>query len=293
MFFEAFPASAALLALSKLGAFAPSAPVHLGRARHKDLTSVGHLLDRFLSASARELERLRTENPWPVLAPLLEGLSEAPEISLAGEGIFALTLGVHRRGWSVQPTTVPESLAGWVLDAWHRVQPDAPRTLPRQVAVPALANAPLWPALLHLQPFQTDWEQPLRRNHVHVLEDLLPGSWVMDPTPLPPGAVIPVLEIAAWEELSLLNASGRSFLISDAWGNEVVPLPAGADWSSSIAEAVAKSPRERRILTEVMEPTGGFLFALYEKGAARTDYLGALAMHRDETCAWRVSRVAV
>lgn len=293
MFFEAFPASAALQDLSQLGAFAPSAPVHLGRARHKDLTSVGHLLDRFLSASASELERLRTENPWPILSPLLEELPENPEIALASEGIFALALGVHRRGWSVQPTIVPESLAGWVLDAWHRVQPDAPRTLPPQVATPAFANAPLWPALLHLQPFQADWEQPLRRNHVQVLGGMLPGSWIMDPTPLPPGAVIPVLEIAAWEELSLLNASGRSFLISDAWGNEGVPLPVGADWSASIAEAVARPLHERRILTEVMDPTEGFLFALYEKGASRTDYLGALAMHRDQSGAWRVSRVAV
>lgn len=293
MFTEAFPASAALQDLAQLGAFAPSAPVHLGRARHKDLTSVGHLLDRFLSASASELARLRTENPWPVLSPLLEGLPEIPEIAFGGEGIFALALGEHRRGWSVQPTIVPESLVGRVLDAWHRVQPDAPRTLPPQVAVPALANAPLWPALLHLQPFQTDWEQPLRRNHVHVLGGMLPGSWVMDPTPLPPGAVIPVLEIAAWEELSLLNTSGRSFLISDAWGNEVVPLPAGADWSPAIAESVAKPPQERRILTEVMDPSEGCLFALYEKGALRTDYLGALAMQRDESGAWRVSRVAV
>lgn len=293
MFFEAFPASAALQDLPQLGAFAPSAPVHLGRARHKDLTSVGHLLDRFLAASASELERLRTENPWPVLAPLLGGLSQNPEIALAGEGLFALALGVHRRGWSVQPMIVPEFLVERVLDAWHRVQPDAPRTLPPQVAVPALANAPLWPALLHLQPLQADWEQPLRRNHVHVLGGMLPGSWVMDPTPIPPGAVIPVLEIAAWEELSLLNTSGRSFLVSDAWGNDVVPLTAGADWSSAIAEAVAKLPLERRILTEVMDPSEGFLFALYEKRASRTDYLGALAMHRDESGAWRVSRVAV
>ncbi|WP_050031215.1 hypothetical protein [Verrucomicrobium sp. BvORR034] len=293
MFFESLPVHVALQDLAKLGAFAPSAPVHLGRARHKDLTSVGHLLDRFLSASAIELERLRTENPWPALSPLLEGLSENPEIALAGEGLFALALGAHARAWSLQPVIIPDPLVGGVLGAWHRVQPDAPRTLPPQVAMPALANAPLWPALLHLQPFQADWEQPLRRNHVHVLGGMLPGSWVMDPTPLPPGAVIPVLEIAAWEELSLLNASGRSFLISDPWGNDVVSLPAGADWSSSIAEAVAKSPRERRILTEVMDPSEGFLFALYEKGTSRTDYLGALAMHRDESGAWHVSRVAV
>lgn len=300
MFIEALPAHCALQQLSTLGEFTPATPLHLGRAGHKALTSIGHLTDRFLAASVWQMDKLRAENPWPALAPLLAACPSAANelhsrVALSEEGVFGIALGVQSRAWCLQPAILPDAFTQTVLEAWHRVQPDAPRHLPPLVPVPQLANAPMWSALLHLQPFQSDWEHPLRRNHVHVLNRLLPGAWVMDPSPLPPGAVIPVLEIASWEELALLEGSGRRFVISDAWGSgPVTRLNPGENWQPWVTAALAQAPAQRQILTEIPEAPHGMLFALYHKKATRTDYLGSVAMHAGtEGESWKVSRVAV
>ena len=67
--------------------------------------------------------------------------------------------------------------------------------------IPRLLGIPLWLALLRLRPLHGFWERALRRSRMSRLLLLLPDAWLLDPTPLPPGAVIPRLEIAAWSEL--------------------------------------------------------------------------------------------
>ena len=306
--FDLHPARQALHQLSAQGDFMPTAPLHLGHARFKTLTAYGHLTTRFLNASAWVAARLQKEKKpvWPELLPLLDSApaSLEPFTGLPGEGLFALalTLTGGRRLWSLQPSILPGAATKELLKVWHRVQPDAPANsrLPAPLAIPPLAHAPLWPALLHLQPLQRTWEVPLRRSHLHALTDLLPGAWLLDPTPLPPGSAIPGLELSAWSELTQFESADhdpeRHFIISDAWGQSPQPLSPGQSqsWSPLLTTALSLPPHQRQILTELITSPHGYLFALYQKTPTRTDYLGALAAHPPEspTTPWQASRVA-
>lgn len=270
-------------------------PLKLGRAGFKSLGSAGHLVDRFLEAVAWEWTQLETTLKWRELSPLVAASpleAGASSVALPDGGVFALALGLERKGWRLQPLILPESWAVAVLDVWHRVQPDAPRRDPALLAVPPLTQAPLWPALLHLQPLQSSWEQPLRRSHLHLLEGLLPGAWLMDPLPLPPGSVIPSLELASWKELPRLAARGKQFVIADAWGQETpVRLEAGAAWEDQVAAALQYDAAERRVLLELARPIAGWVFALYHKSGGRTSCMGAVALRPGEDDGWRASRV--
>jgi hypothetical protein len=96
---------------------------------------------------------------------------------------FAVLLGESARGWQIVTSSLP-----WL-------------------------NDPAWTALLRLPALRSAWMSDLRASHFEHLLHLLPPAWVMDTTPLPPGAVIPGLEIASWPELIRLRGTGREFQI--------------------------------------------------------------------------------
>lgn len=75
---------------------------------------------------------------------------------------------------------------------------------------------PSWAALLQMPSLRSNWIRSLRASHFDHLTRLLPASWFMDSTPLPPGCVIPGLEISAWVDLVMLRDQGRCFKIQSA-----------------------------------------------------------------------------
>jgi hypothetical protein len=75
---------------------------------------------------------------------------------------------------------------------------------------------PTWAALLQIPALRSSWISGLRASHFDHLLRLLPASWLMDPAPLPPGCVIPGLEISTWADLVTLRDHGRSFKIHSA-----------------------------------------------------------------------------
>jgi hypothetical protein len=75
---------------------------------------------------------------------------------------------------------------------------------------------PSWAALLQMPALRSNWIRGLRASHFDHLMRLLPASWLMDPTPLPPGCVIPGLEISNWVDLVTLRNQGRCFKIQSA-----------------------------------------------------------------------------
>ncbi len=62
-----------------------------------------------------------------------------------------------------------------------------------------LAHSPLEQALLHLPALRSFWSQELRQQHFVALRSLVPQTWLMDSTQVPPGAVIQGLDTVSWE----------------------------------------------------------------------------------------------
>lgn len=61
-----------------------------------------------------------------------------------------------------------------------------------------LVSSPLEHALLHLPALRSFWSNELRLQHFLALKSLVPQAWLPDDTPVPHGAVIAGLGMAAW-----------------------------------------------------------------------------------------------
>ena len=81
------------------------------------------------------------------------------------------------------------------------------------------------------------------------LQEVIPYTWLLDPTPLPQHAVIPRLEIHDWREAGKLSQKERELLLKVSgfsplgWGSRGVSvgqdLPQ-AEWQRLIEEALRK-----------------------------------------------------
>ena len=74
---------------------------------------------------------------------------------------------------------------------------------------PSNLDSIAWQALLRLRPLQEFWRLELRENHRVRLTELLAETWIIDPTPIPPHAVIPGLGIQDWKEAPQNLPDGR------------------------------------------------------------------------------------
>jgi hypothetical protein len=119
-------------------------------------------------------------------------------------------------------------------------------------------------ALFHHPALTAFWQADLGEDTCAVLSRLLPKTWVLDPRPLPPAAVIPGLElggraIADWRDLSHATQKGRRYVIKPsgfsplAWGSRGVSvghdLPQ-SEWAAVIDQALASFQTTPHILQE-------------------------------------------
>jgi hypothetical protein len=104
----------------------------------------------------------------------------------------------------------------------------------------------LWLALFWSRPLREVWRQALRGNQRDALAKLIPFGWVVDPAPLPPHAVLPQLDIHAWDELSGFSQKQRQLVLKlsgfseNAWGSRSVVVGhdvSHGDWAAAIAHA--------------------------------------------------------
>jgi hypothetical protein len=109
-------------------------------------------------------------------------------------------------------------------------------------------------ALLWNRNLQGFWRQQLGEAFFARLQRLIPYSWLVDPTPLPPHGAIPELNLTDWHQLKALSQRERDLILkvsgfSDkAWGARGVYL--GSDlsheeWSAAVDTAInsfAQSP---------------------------------------------------
>ncbi len=105
----------------------------------------------------------------------------------------------------------------------------------------------MWFALFWLQPLREFWRRELGDKYLRRLQEVIPYTWLLDPTPLPQHAVIPRLEIHDWREAGKLSQKERELLLKVSgfsplgWGSRGVSvgqdLPA-AEWQRLIEEAL-------------------------------------------------------
>ena len=123
-------------------------------------------------------------------------------------------------------------------------------------------------ALFHHHLLQDYWAENLSGRSLKLLRQLVPMSWVMDPTPLPPGAVLDGPRVggralADWSQLAQASQKERDLIIKisgfheTAWGARSVVLGSDCsreEWQAGIAQALRLAPTNLHVLQEYQKP---------------------------------------
>ena len=106
----------------------------------------------------------------------------------------------------------------------------------------------MWFALFWMQPLREFWRRELGEKYFIKLQEVIPYSWLLDPTPLPQHAVIPRLEIQDWREAARFSGKDRDLLLKVSgfsplsWGSRGIALGSDlphAEWQKRIENALA------------------------------------------------------
>ena len=106
----------------------------------------------------------------------------------------------------------------------------------------------LWFALFWMQPLREFWRRELGEKYFLKLQQVIPYSWLLDPSPLPQHAVIPRLEIHDWREAARFSQKDRELLLKVSgfsplgWGSRGIALGADlphAEWERRLDNALA------------------------------------------------------
>ena len=119
-------------------------------------------------------------------------------------------------------------------------------------------------ALLHHPALAPFWRNELGEELFVHLTSIMPRTWVVDPAPIPPSAVIPGLSVGGrtvtnWSDLGTATQKQRHFVLKPsgfselAWGSRGVSvghdLPQN-EWAAAIETALTSFPRTPYVLQE-------------------------------------------
>jgi hypothetical protein len=150
---------------------------------------------------------------------------------------------------------VPSAHPLFELARARRIQLTAP---PKAFFEEKSLFALLWNRHLH-----SFWREQLGHRFFQRLLQLVPYSWILDPSPLPPHAAIPELNITDWRQLAELSQRQRELILKvsgfspNAWGARSVSLGSDlstADWSDAVAHALEQFPHSPYILQRYAKP---------------------------------------
>lgn len=136
-------------------------------------------------------------------------------------------------------------------------------------------------ALFHHHLLQEFWRENLSRRHFELLHKLIPQSWIMDPAPLPPGAVLDGPRVGGralndWRELAGASQKERDLIIKisgfheTAWGARSVVLGSDCsreEWQAGVERALALAPANLHVLQEYRKPRR-VTHSIYRAGTA-------------------------
>jgi hypothetical protein len=150
---------------------------------------------------------------------------------------------------------VPNSKRIFELAAEKRIRLTPP---PRPVFEEKMLFALLWNRNLH-----DFWRQELGENFFNRLKKMVPYTWIVDPTPLPPQAAIPELGLTDWRQLKTLSQKERELILKvsgfseHAWGARGVFLGSDLsheDWARAVDDAIQHFEQSPRVLQRYHKP---------------------------------------
>lgn len=118
-------------------------------------------------------------------------------------------------------------------------------------------------ALLWNRNLRDYWRQELGEGFFNRLMKVVPRTWVLDPSPLPPNAGYPGLELTDWRQLKGMSQRERDLILKvsgyseEAWGARGVYLGSdlsSADWSVAVEKALTSWPRSPHVLQKFHRP---------------------------------------
>jgi hypothetical protein len=123
-------------------------------------------------------------------------------------------------------------------------------------------------ALFHHHLLQDYWAESLSGRTLKLLRTLIPPSWIIDPAPLPPGAVLDGPRVGGralsdWRELAGASQKERDLIVKisgyheTAWGARSVVLGSDCsrdEWQQGIERAVELAPTNLHILQTYRKP---------------------------------------
>lgn len=102
-------------------------------------------------------------------------------------------------------------------------------------------------AFLWMDSLKHFWREQLGDKTLAALREVFPYTWIMDPTPLPPHAVIPELGIHDWREMGKFSQRQRELVLKisgfseHAWGSRGVYVGhdlSATEWAEAIEQAL-------------------------------------------------------
>ena len=150
---------------------------------------------------------------------------------------------------------VPNSKRIFELAAEKHIRLTPP---PKPVFEEKMLFALLWNRNLH-----DFWRQELGENFFARLKKLIPYTWIVDPLPLPPQAVIPELNLTDWQQLKTLSQKERDLILkvsgfsAHAWGARGVFLGSDLsheDWAKAVDDAIQHFEQSPRVLQRYHKP---------------------------------------
>jgi len=123
-------------------------------------------------------------------------------------------------------------------------------------------------ALFHHHLLRDFWTENLSRGSRRLLERLIPRTWVVDPAPLPPTAVLdgPLIggrPMNDWRDLAQASQKERELILKisgyheTAWGARSVIYGSDCsreEWQAGLEDALALSDRNLHVLQEYRKP---------------------------------------
>jgi hypothetical protein len=123
-------------------------------------------------------------------------------------------------------------------------------------------------ALFHHHLLQDFWAENLSGRALKLLRAIIPASWVIDPAPLPPGAVLDGPRVGGralndWRDLGAASQKERDLIIKisgfheTAWGARSVILGSDCsreEWQAGVERAIELAPANLHVLQEYKKP---------------------------------------
>ncbi len=146
-------------------------------------------------------------------------------------------------------------------------------------------------ALFHHHLLQDFWAENLTKGALRTLRGLIPESWAIDPSPLPPSAVLDAPQvggrpIADWRQLAAASQKERDLIIKisgydeTAWGARSVTLGSDSsrdEWQAAVDAAIARAPSHLHLLQRYRKPCRG-RHPLYDAHGHAREHEGRLRL---------------